>query len=73
MITEKEGKIPGPPPSTNESHIAKNRFPNVRPNVGAMIFIEALAWATVQAPYPEGFFNAEMVFKFLLVFHTNAG
>lgn len=52
------------------SHGTEDGFPCVRPDVGAVVLIEAFSWPTVEAPNPKSLLHAQMVLESLLVFHV---
>ena len=59
------------PPLRHRSHIVKNRFPGVRLDIRAVVFIETFARPTVQAANPKCLFDAEMVFELSRVFYVD--
>ena len=71
---QKREKIPWPSPlAVALSHGVKDRFPGIRFDVGAVVLIEALARAAVQASNPECFLHSQVVFEALRIFVAATG
>ena len=60
----------GPPPSPLLSvvHVVEDRVPHLGLDVGAIVFVEASAWATSTSSNLKGFTDFEVVCKLFFVF-----
>ena len=53
------------PRDASESHMVKDSLPRISLNVGAVIFVEAFSWATLEAADPKGFLDSQVMLQLL--------